>query len=238
MKVKNKKKVNNKNKKKKKIRLRFGRIFLTLFIIVLILFLIKTFFKFPIKNIYIEGNKYIKDQEIIDLANISDYPSYFKYTKKQLKKKLEKSYYIKKVVVKKKKLSEIYIKVEENTPLFYNTNSKKMILLDGQEIKEQLNGPILINYVPDKIYKKLKEQMGLVNIEIINRISEIKYDPNNVDDERFLLAMMDGNYVYITLDKLENINNYVKISLEIVNKFGDKKGILNLDAGEYFEIFD
>ena len=49
--------------------------------------------------------------------------------------------------------------------------------------------------------------------------------------------MSDGNYVYITLDKLKSINNYVKIILEIINKFGKKNGTLNLDAGEYFEIF-
>ena len=79
--------------------------------------------------------------------------------------------------------------------------------------------------------------MKEVDRDIINRISEIKYDPSKVDKERFIFTMSDGNYVYITLDKLKSINNYVKISLEIINKFGKKNGTLNLDAGEYFEIF-
>ena len=42
--------------------------------------------------------------------------------------------------------------------------------------------------------------------------------------------MKDGNYVYITLTKIKNINNYEQIlpSLE------QKKGFLYLDSGQYF----
>ena len=193
--------------------------------------------KFPIKNIFIEGNTYISDQKIIDIAKIENYPSIFKYRNSEIEKRLEKNEYIKKATVKTRKLKEIYIKIEENTVLFYNSKTKKTILLDGREIDKELGGPILINYVPNKVYEKLVNQMKLIDSNIVKRISEIKYDPSNVDEERFLLTMNDGNYVYVTLEKLEDINNYVKINLEIINKFGNKKGILNLDAGEYFEIF-
>jgi cell division protein FtsQ len=201
-------------------------------------YLIKLVCRFPIKNIFVEGNSYLTDQEIIDLAKIQDYPSIFKYSSKKIERNVKKSVFIKKVKVTKKHLKEVYIKVEENNILFYNSTNKKTVLNNGKEVDKEYNGPILINYVPDKVYKKLIEQMRLVKIDIINRISEIKYDPSNVDEERFLLTMNDGNFVYITLEKLENINNYVKISLEIINKFGHKNGILNLDAGEYFEIFN
>lgn len=224
--------------KKKRVKIRFGRIFILLLIITLIVFILKTFCKFPIKNFYIKGNVNLKDQEIIDLSKLNDYPSIFKYTSKEIEKNIEKSDYIKNATVKKKKLKEIHIEIEENIVLFYNSNTKKTVLLNEKEVEKELNGPILINYVPDKIYKKLIEKIVLVDSSIINRISEIKYDPSNVDEERFLFTMNDGNYVYITLEKLENINNYTKISLEIINKFGKKNGILNLDAGEYFEIFD
>lgn len=246
MKKKNKKKNIKKNikpkkkttVKKKRRKLRLGRILILLLIIILVVFIVKTFCKFPIKNFYIEGNINLKDQEIIDLSKLQDYPSMFKYTSKQIEKNIESNVYVKNATVKKKKLKEIYIEIEENTVLFYNSNTKKTVLLNKKEVDKELNGPILINYVPDKVYKKLIEKMTLVNENVINKISEIKYDPSNVDEERFLFTMNDGNYVYITLEKLENINNYTKISLEIINKFGKKNGTLNLDAGEYFEIFD
>ena len=38
-------------------------------------------------------------------------------------------------------------------------------------------------------------------------ISEIKYDPNSVDVERFLFTMTDGNYVYITLERFEVVRH-------------------------------
>ena len=46
--------------------------------------------------------------------------------------------------------------------------------------------------------------------------------------------MNDGNYVYITINKLPNINNYVNI----IKEFNGKKGILYLDSGEYFKIME
>ena len=73
---------------------------------------------------------------------------------------------------------------------------------------------------------------------VIYRISEIKYDPNNVDSERFLLTMNDGNFVYLTLAYFDKMNSYVNIHLDIVSKYGNKKGILYLDSGEYFKILE
>ena len=64
-------------------------------------------------------------------------------------------------------------------------------------------------------------------------ISEIEYYPNDIDKERFILTMNDGNYVYITLYKTYLVNDYIKILSTLENK----KGILYLDSGNYFEIF-
>ena len=68
----------------------------------------------------------------------------------------------------------------------------------------------------------------------MRQISQIKYDPNDIDKKRFYLTMNDGNYVYLTLNKFERINNY----LEIVKTFNNAKGVLYLDSGEYFKLFN
>ena len=68
---------------------------------------------------------------------------------------------------------------------------------------------------------------------VLKRISEIEYVPDDVNDERFLCTMADGNYVYITLYKITSINEYIKI----VSTLDNKKGILYLDSGNYFETF-
>ncbi|MBS7021099.1 MAG: hypothetical protein KH135_04455, partial [Firmicutes bacterium] len=73
-----------------------------------------------------------------------------------------------------------------------------------------------------------------IDTGIIRRISEMKYDPNEVDPNRFLFTMDDGNYVYLTVNKLNNLNSY----LTIMEKFEGKKGILYLDSGEYFKVLE
>ena len=81
----------------------------------------------------------------------------------------------------------------------------------------------------EKFIKKISE----IDYDVLKRVSEIKYDKNEVDETRFLFTMNDGNYVYLTLNTFEKINNYINI----VKTFNNSKGVLYLDSGEYFEIF-
>ena len=92
----------------------------------------------------------------------------------------------------------------------------------------------MVNYVPNKIYEDFVADMAETDYEVVKRISEIKYDPNAVDEERFLLTMNDGNYVYLTLSRFDKINQYV----DIIKEFNNKKGILYLDSGEYFQVIE
>ena len=50
--------------------------------------------------------------------------------------------------------------------------------------------------------------------------------------------MNDGNFVYLTLAYFDKMNSYVNIHLDIVSKYGNKKGIVYLDSGEYFKILE
>ena len=44
--------------------------------------------------------------------------------------------------------------------------------------------------------------------------------------------MNDNNEVYITISRVDLLNKYI----DIVKKLNNKKGILYLDSGNYFEI--
>lgn len=184
----------------------------------------------PINNIYIENNKYLSDQEIIDIAGIRNYPSFILSFKYKIKNKLLKNEFIKSAKIKKKIGNTIIINVEENIPLFiYNNN---VILSDGKQVKNnEYKLPLLTGILDSDMLIKLSEKYQDINDEIRLMISEIKYDPNNIDKERFLITMNDGNYVYITLYKITSINEYLKI----LSKVENQKGILYLDSGNYFE---
>ena len=206
-----------------------------LLIILLILYIIGFYmYKIvvsPINNIYIKGNTYLSDQEVIDISGLRNYPSFLLTFKHDIRKKLLKNEMVKEVHINKKLGNVVTITIEEYKPLF--TYKDKTVLENGKTIDKKYNLPILINNVDDDLLVKLSEKYSNVNDEIKLMISEIKYDPNNIDKERFLFTMNDGNYVYVTLYKITSINEYIKI----LPKTEGKKGILYLDSGNYFEKF-
>lgn len=232
--MKKKKKRKVRKAKKRSVKIRYGRVALALIILFLVIYIFNQFVKFPIKNIYISNNSILSDQQIIDIAGLTDYPSIITTSNSIIKRRLEKNVYIKRAKVYKKKLKEVYINVEENYPLFYDSSLKKTILKDKSKVDIDISSALLVNYVPDTIYNNFLDCMSKIDRKILSRISEIKYDPNSVDNERFLLSMNDGNYVYLTLIYFEKINNYV----EILKNFEEKKGILYLDSGEYFQVYE
>ena len=157
----------NQRKRVKKVKVRkikFGRILLTLIVISLFIFLLIKFIDRKIKNIYVINNNVnslLKDQYIIDLSGISDYPS-------SLLNPSSKINFIKDAKVYKKGLYKIYIEIIENRILFYNSTNEKYIFEDTKEISyndlsklypklitHMPSVPILVNYVPDNIYTKL-----------------------------------------------------------------------------------
>ena len=231
--IKNNKKIVKEKVKVRKIR--YGRVLLFLIILFLIGYLIFSFINLKIKNIYIINNNILSDYEIIELASLEDYPPIFYQTSSSIEKTLEKNIFIKKAKVKKS-YRRIDITIEDNYPVYYDSNTNKTVFQDKREDDKVYATPILVNYVPDTISDEFKTKILKLDINVINRISEIKYDPNNVDSERFLLTMNDGNFVYLTLAYFDKMNSYVSIYLDIISKYGYKNGILYLDSGEYFKI--
>ena len=226
-----KKKIKVKVKKRKLKIKRILGVFLILVIIALTFLLVKDL---PIKNIYIIGNNILTDKEIIKLAQIESYPSFLETTSSSIKRKIKKNNYIKDVKVEKKFYNKIYIYIEEAEPLcIYNNN---VILSNALEVENTYNiteVPILltdITEIKDKFIKKI----SLINKDILLKISEISYAPNEVDKERLIFKMNDGNLVYVTLNKITKINKYNSIYSEM----NDKKGIIYLDSGDYIELKD
>jgi cell division septal protein FtsQ len=209
-------------------------------LLILILFLYVVFYSFyyiiktPIKNIYVSDNEILTDQEIIEIAKLENYPSSITTLCMQIEKRLEANTYIRYAKVTKSWLTTINIKVTENNPIFLDKIKNKTILQDGISVSKRFNVGTLINFTPDLVYEKLINEMAKVNKEVISRMSEIEYKPNDVDDERFLISMNDGNYVYVNINKFTAINDYITI----VKKFNHMKGILYLDSGEYFQVLE
>ncbi len=220
--------------KKKKRKIRYDRILIFLVIVIFIVISFTFLFNLKISNIYILNNSFLTDQEIIEMAGISDYPETLKNLSVQIEDRLKNNIYIKDVKVYKKGLTKVYIDVVENRPLFYYESSKKTILTDGRETDEKFVVPTVINYITDNYYDAFINEMANLDENILKRISEIQFSPNDVDDNRFLLTMTDGNYVYVNISTFNKLNKYISIIAELPNK----NGILYLDYGNNFEIIE
>ncbi len=219
----------------KKRKIQYGKIAIVFCFFLGIFLLGFSLLQVPIQSILIEGNTYLSDQEIIDLAGIREYPSTFKNSSKAMEKKLEQNDFILSAKVEKKNwYRTVKITVLENRPLFYYQPRNKMILQDGTAVEGNQNLPIVLNQIPEDVYQKFLEKMKDVPEDVLIRMSEIRYYPNDVDPELFYISMNDGNYVYVNIVNFKRLYNY----LNYVEGSNNKRGILHLDSGDYLEVLE
>lgn len=220
-------------KKRVKRKLNVKRVIVFLLSVLILSFFIYKLVNVNISNIYIKGNNYLTDQYIIDISGLSNYPNSLSNISFNIEKKLKKDSFILDAKVKKRGLlNKVYIEIIENYPLYYYASLDKTVLYNGDMIDGNISNITLINKIPDTIYDKFISKFRDLEYSVLDRISEVRYNPNEVDSERFLILMNDENYVYVTLNRFLNLNKYV----DIIKTFSGKKGVLHLDSGEYFEI--
>lgn len=223
---------------KKKKRLKLIPFLLFVLVITGAFFLVDVLLDTRIENIVIKGNKIVTDQQIIDEAGLSNYPSFYKTTSYNIKKALEKNSFIKEVKIKRSFYHVITIEVSEYKVLLKKETTGKLVLENMNEVTTDQEIPYtvprLVNDVPKDKYSKLLKNLLKVKKSVRSSISEFYYDPNEFDKDRFLLYMDDGNSVYLTLTKFRMINYYN----DVLPQLDGKKGILYLDSGNHFQIME
>ena len=170
------------------------------------------------KAIVIHGNDIITDNEVLESANLIDYPNFFKTSSSSIKKQLEKQPFIKKVKIKKNALLQMHIYIEEAKPLFIREDTNMIVFDTNTETKnnidKNLNIPYLINYVPNTKYEELIKKLKEIDYNLLKKISQIKYEPNKYDEDRFILYLNDSNRLYIHLPKFKSFNDYNNIVIK------------------------
>ncbi len=223
---------------KKKKRLKLIPFLLFVLVIAGIVFLIDVLLDTRVENIVIKGNKIVTDQQIIDEAGLSNYPSFYKTTSYNIKKTLERNSFIKEVKVKRSFYHVLTIEVSEHKVLLKKETTGKLVLENMNEVTTDQEIPYtvprLVNDVPQNKYNELLKNLLKVKSNVRSSISEFYYDPNEFDKDRFLLYMDDGNSVYLTLTKFRMINYYN----DVLPQLDGKKGILYLDSGNHFQIME
>lgn len=220
--------------KKRKKKFNFKKFAIFILIVIIIYIIVRVLFNIRTKNIIILNNNYYSDEDIIEVSNIENYPKFILLSKNKIKNKIKKLDLIEDVTIKKKIGFILEIDVKEKKILYYVRSKEEYMASDYNTYKiDNLVGyPTLINYVPSDIEEAFVNKFKDIDNNVISLISEIEYSKTNFDDKRFLLYMNDGNEVYVTISRLDLLNKYI----EIIQKVNNKKGILYLDSGNYFEI--
>ena len=225
-------------KTKKKIRLS-GVIFMLL-TIYLFGMLLYYFITLPVKSINIKGNSLLTDSQIISESKIDYNNSIFKLSTNKIKNNLLKNPLVESVNISRNLKGTINIEIKESKILFYNVLTKKLVLSNGKEMDDAgryVGFPVLVNYVQSNIYKTLIKSLAKIDDSNYKMISEIeysveKYNDKVVDEERFLLRMIDGNTIYVNLVNIEKLNKYQEIYAALQDK-----GTLYLDSSSKNYVF-
>ena len=223
----------------KKTKIKLLPCLMVLLFFVALSFGIYYFVHLPIHNLIVEGTSYLKDDYILTLAGVRDYPSFYLISTRGIEDKLEESPYIQKAEVKREFFHILVLDIKESKPLFINNTNKTVVFSNKEEVpvSEEIDLfriPRLINYVPDNKYRSFIKGMADIKNDILGKISDIEYQPNDYDKDRFLLYMDDGNMVYLTLTKFDMINYYN----DVLSQLENRKGILYLDNGNHFQIME
>ena len=221
-------------KGKKRRVFKVKNILLLLFLFLGIVGLVYYGVTMPVKNVYIKGNYILSDGEIMKISALYKYPSFVLTSSKSIRDKIIKNSYVKDVKISKKFGNVIEVNILEYSAVF--SFEDKIILSNGEIIPNTYNlsdVPILLNMIDNSsLLKRTAIKFGGVDANVLRQISEVEYQPVEVDGDRFLLYMNDGNLVYITLTKINKINKYNQIR----DKLDGHMGIIYLDAGDYVEL--
>ena len=222
--------MNKKRKKRKRLKIKSVLLFLLGLIIVSGIIYFLTLIK--VRTYFVYNNKYLTDEEVLSELKLNKDSSFLLTNTPFEKALIRKSKLIKDVKIHRTLDLELKIDVSEYKMLFYDKKEGKTVIENGEKIDYLDNNiPVLLNEINNKeVYKTFVRKLNKVNDNTLQMISEITYSPNGIDKERFLLAMNDGNYVYVTSTKISKINEY----RSIINSVDNKKGILYLDYGNYF----
>lgn len=219
--------------KKKKRKLNFRKVLIFFFFLCVLVCSIYYVGHVKIENIIIEGSEYYSDDYILEKTELNNYPYLLRINPFKIKSILKEEDLIKDVKVKYVDFKTIKLIISDKKVLYQRKNDGLYVLDTGEEVSSSIeNIPLLVNYFPNTLNEDALKAFSKLDKEIIGKISMIEYSQTEVDDERFLLYMYDGNLVYINLLRMDLLNKYS----EIINQVGTKKGVLNLDSGNYFEV--
>lgn len=215
--------------------------FLSIFFILILLIVYAQSSLSHVRTIKVAGNEIISDEVIVKASGITKDTNLWEINKNEIIKKIKQLDEIEHVEIKRKFPNSVQIIVKEYERIAYLAKEGKYfpIVETGKVLaelpKEEYphDAPIFVDIQNHLIVEELASELALVPNGILNRISEIYYEPTENDPNRIIIYMNDGNIVHSTVRNFASrISAYPAIAKEIDP---DKKGIIHMRMTPYFE---
>ena len=173
-----------------------------------------------IKAIVIEGNVYLKDENILELSKISTSSKFLFTNARKIKESIKENGLINDCEVRMLDDQTVNIKVEEKKIVGYAYEDKHNVLILEDDSRYVLSKsdlyligkvPLIEGFTKDKIIL-IEKNFNEVDYRMINEISEIHYYPELKFQDHEII-MRDGNYVFTSVYGLKILNKYYDIAL-------------------------
>lgn len=242
------------NKKKRKMHKTIK--YVTIIILFVILILCAMFSPlFNIKNILVEGNITISENQIVSLSGLQLDENMFNISKRKIIKKVKENPYVNEVKISRRLPSTLVIKIEERIPAYILEYASGYVYIDKkgyilQLASEKIDLPVLQGIeTPSEEYiegNRLYTE-DLVKLSIILRVMELattnemnslitRIDIENQDNVKLIFETED-KIAYI--GDSTNLNEKLPMIKAILEKEEGKPGeiFVNMDLNNEYPIF-
>ncbi len=211
----------------------------------LIIFVV--YFQSPLSHvnkITIKGNYVYSNDVIIATSGLTKTTSIWNVDKNEIKGKLKKLIELKTVEVQTTFPNIVELSVTEYKRIAYIMKEKSYLpviengkVLQSAGVSElPSNAPILIGFSEGAALNGMIKELGSINEEVLNSISEIHYTPKETDSLYLTVYMNDGFEVSATIRSFaEKMAHYPSIVSQLDP---DKKGVIDLEVGSFFKAYE
>ncbi len=229
--------------KSKIFRNRFIRKCILLFLIIIAIFFILSSSFFDIKEVVVEGNNIVSEDEIKTLLQLENKKNIFSISEKNIKNCLSQNAYIENVSVKRKLPNILDVQVVERKIKYMIQIGNGWAYISNQGYilnisNESKNVPIIIGLSTDlsevKVGSKLNDE-DLKKFEILNRISEIA-NSNGILEIISKIDITDSQNYTLYLDNEKKIA-YLGDCSDLNTRILFVKAITEQEKGKEGEIF-
>ncbi|MFC4557020.1 cell division protein FtsQ/DivIB [Virgibacillus kekensis] len=197
-----------------------------------------------VRTVKVTGNSMVSDEEVIKQTSLNQDTNIWMINDAQIVKSVSENPAVESAEVTRKLPWTVHIKLNEYEHVGYIKNKGNFFPILGNsevltEVKQEtINGdaPLILGFSDKDYLKEMTQELEKLPVSILRLISEVHWDPEDGNQNKIKLYMNEG---YIVDGTIRNFAEKMKVYPSIVSQLDpDKKGIIHIGVGAYFEEFN